>query len=46
MDDAIAIARGLCRLDCGPALNRFWARPGDGCELDDALTTATRAALR
>lgn len=40
-DDPYALRRGLCVLDCGADL-RFWARPGQGCELDDQLTTEVR----
>lgn len=30
MDDDIALARGLVRVDCGETRNRFWARPTIG----------------
>lgn len=45
-DDPRALARGLCVLDCGDTRNTFWGRPGQGCELDDELTTAARERCR
>ena len=46
VDWPIAMAAGLCLLDCGdlargePKGDTFWAYPGKGCELNDALTVA------
>jgi hypothetical protein len=40
-DDSLAVSRGLVPYDTGATANRFWCRPGPGCEgppLDVAVT--------